>query len=580
MNKKSLRMQLAAAALSLLSVAACDRAPEATPSPAPTAAPTAEPVEPTSTPALEPPPVHRIGVRVVEGVGEFYDRRTGERFVPRGNNYIRLADQQSASGETFFYHSTFNAGLYDPARAEQALHRMHADGYNVVRVFVNGNCAPGCIGDPAGGLADAYVANVADFLRKAKANDIFVILTTDAEPATPYYLDLLNTTWSQDFGGANTNFLRRGGILVGQEFWQDLIEALLGQGAPLDAILAYALRNELFFETNAGPLNLIAEMVSTGDGLTYDMASAEDRQRMMDENLVLWIDQIRAAILERDPTALVTVGFFPPDQPNPWSSAPRYIRTGAAIWESSLDFIDLHPYPGGYGLDKLVENFGLAGMAAKPIIMGEFGAARSTYTSAAATAGALHDWQVVSCEFGFDGWLLWTWDSEEQTDFYNALSDQGQINQALAPANRPDPCRPGEFDFLENNIALGKSVRASRTLPGFPPENAVNGTGDDWWGAGDFAPQWIEIDLGQASTVRLIRLMTSQSPAGETRHQVWVGSAPEQLYLLHTFEGWTADLQALEFRPEAPVSDIRYVRVLTRLSPSWIGWREIEVIAP
>jgi hypothetical protein len=212
--------------------------------------------------------------------------------------------------------------------------------------------------------------------------------------------------------------------------------------------------------------------------------------------------------------------------------------------------------------------------------MGEFGAARSTYASVAATARALHDWQVVSCELGFDGWLLWTWDTDEQTEFFNGLSDQGQINQVLAPVNRPDPCQPGEFAFLETNIALGKSVRASRTLPGYPPENAVNGTGDDWWGAGDFAPQWIEIDLSQPSSVRLIRLLISQSPPGETRHQIWVGSAPDQLYLLHTFEGLTADLQTLEFIPEAPVSDIRYVRIVTRNSPSWIGWREIEIISP
>jgi hypothetical protein len=99
-------------------------------------------------------------------------------------------------------------------------------------------------------------------------------------------------------------------------------------------------------------------------------------------------------------------------------------------------------------------------------------------------------------------------------------------------------------------------------------------------GGGDIAPQWIEVDLGQPSTVRLFRLMTSQSPAGETRHQIWVGAARDQLYLLGTLEGPTADLQSLEFIPESPVPDVRFVRIVTRLSPSWIGWREIEVIAP
>ena len=34
------------------------------------------------------PPAHRIGIRVVDGRGEFFDRGTGEQFVPRGANYL------------------------------------------------------------------------------------------------------------------------------------------------------------------------------------------------------------------------------------------------------------------------------------------------------------------------------------------------------------------------------------------------------------------------------------------------------------------------------------------------------------
>ena len=134
----------------------------------------------------------------------------------------------------------------------------------------------------------------------------------------------------------------------------------------------------------------------------------------------------------------------------------------------------------------------MAGMEEKPIIMGEYGAARSSFSTETAAARALHDWQVESCKYGFDGWLLWTWDGEEQSDFYNALSGQGQIDQVLAPANRPDPCQPGDFPFFETNLALGKKARASRSLPENPPANAVNGQTSDWWGAGALAPQWIE----------------------------------------------------------------------------------------
>jgi len=519
-------------------------------------------------------------VRLVGGVGEFYDRLTGEKFVPRGSNYIRLADQQSPSGETFFYHSTFNAGLYESERADAALQSMSAAGYNTVRVFINGNCRTGCIGDPSGGLSTGYVANVVDFLHKAQNHGIYVILTTDGEPATPYYTRLLDSTWSEDFGGYNSNYLTGGGILVAEQFWGDLVEALLEKAAPMDAILAFALRNELFFETNAPPLSYTSGTVTPANGSTYDMASPEQRQRMMDENLVLWVDRVRAAILARDPTALVTVGFFPPDVPTFWSNAPRYIRTAPAVWDSSLDFVDYHPYPGGFRLGELVEFFGMSANESKPVLMGEFGASLSNYTTSALAARALHDWQVDSCKYGFDGWLSWTWDTIEQPEFHNELSGKEEIHQVLAAIHRPDPCEPRAFDFFEINLARGANVTASRSLPDQPPSGAVDGRRDRWWGAGAFAPQWIQIDLGKPFHVGLIRLVITQSPAGETVHQVRVGPTTDSLQVVHTFEGKTYDTQVLEFKPEAMLEDVRYILVVTQKSPSWVGWQEIEVLAP
>ncbi len=189
-------------------------------------------ITPTETIASRvAPPEHRIGIRWVDGVGEFYNRATGEKFIPRGNNFIRVAEQRSLSGSMMVYHSTFNVGLYDLDEAEVALTRMHSEGYNVVRIFLNGNCAD-CIGDPLRGVSAAYVANLTDFLRKAEANEIFVILTTDAEPATRYYIDLLDSTWSQDWGGTNSNILRGGGIQVGRTFWTDLISGADRPGCP------------------------------------------------------------------------------------------------------------------------------------------------------------------------------------------------------------------------------------------------------------------------------------------------------------------------------------------------------------
>jgi hypothetical protein len=41
----------------------------------------------------------------------------------------------------------------------------------------------------------------------------------------------------------------------------------------------------------------------------------------------------------------------------------------------------------------------------------------------------------------------------------------------------------------------------------------------------------------------------------------------------------TADSDVLVFHPEAPLTGIRTLRIETTTSPSWVGWREIEVIA-
>ena len=544
------------------------------------------PIPPTPRPTdtVEPtpaPPEHRIAVRVVDGVGEFYDRLSGEKFGPRGNNLIRLENQVAPGGEIFF-HSMFNVGSYDADRAEQALAAMHEAGYNTVRVMLNTCCQENALGNLAGGLSPEYMANLADFLTKAKANGVFVLLEPGELPLTGGYIELMDTTWSQDFAGNSAYYLRKGGLQANIKFRQDLINELIRLGAPLDAIFAYELGNENFFESNLPPLSLTSGIVQTANGKSYDMALEADKQRMMDEGLVYWIDTLRAEILKLDPTALVTSGFFWPQKPHPARIGdPRVIETRLAIWESSADFIDLHPYPGWeLTLPQYVDNFGMTGMEEKPIIMGEFGAARSSFASEAGAARALHDWQVESCNFGFDGWLLWTWDTEEQVEFYNGLTGEGKIDQVLSPVNRPDPCQAGTFDFLENNLALNMPVQASHSLPDMPPSGAVDGRPDQWWGAGDFASQWIQIDLGKPSTINLIRLVITQSPAGNTIHQVWVGTTAETMYLLHTFEGYTVDSQRLEFKPDNPFENIRYIRIVTSKSPSWVGWMEIEVLGP
>jgi hypothetical protein len=129
------------------------------------------------------------------------------------------------------------------------------------------------------------------------------------------------------------------------------------------------------------------------------------------------------------------------------------------------------------------------------------------------------------------------------------------------------------------NLAYGKPVTASKALAGLPPHQAVDGIFSTWWGAGDFAPQWIEVDLGAAYTIAQIRLSISQDPEGNTLHQVWGRGPGEEARLLHEFDGMTRGDQVLEYTPPDPWHGIQFIRIVTVSSPSWVSWREIEVIA-
>jgi len=387
---------------------------------------------------------HRIGVRQSAGVGEFFDRRSGDAFTPRGNSYIRLANLEMIGGGYTYYHSNFVVGLYDAPRSESALQAMESNGYNVVRVFLNGTCRGG-IGDLSGGLSSGYLDNLTDFLKRAGAHHLFVIITLDWTPDVAPYRDLVGQQYGDLFNGVNLHILTEGGVQGNAQFFSDLVQGLTAQGAPLDAILAFELRNELYFASDQPPLCLTSGAATTANGQTYDMADPASKAQMMDENLAYWTDRMRSAILAVDPSALVTVGFFWPQQPNPTRIGdPRVIQPYPGISNSTADFVDLHAYPGlELTLPQYVENYGMSAYLEKPVMMGEFGAFKFAYATAEIAAQAMESWQQESCAYGFKGWFVWTWDCDEQPELWNALSGTGAINSALAPANRPDPCAGG-----------------------------------------------------------------------------------------------------------------------------------------
>ncbi len=130
------------------------------------------------------------------------------------------------------------------------------------------------------------------------------------------------------------------------------------------------------------------------------------------------------------------------------------------------------------------------------------------------------------------------------------------------------------------NLALEKPVRVSNLTGDLIGSLAVDGDYGTLWNSGGGPLQWIEIDLGAEYNINEIRLMISQYPSGQTIHQIkGKGADNGALFvLLYKFDGTTEDGDKLIFTPENNLVKIRYIRVETIESPSWVAWREIEVI--
>jgi RNA polymerase sigma factor (sigma-70 family) len=101
------------------------------------------------------------------------------------------------------------------------------------------------------------------------------------------------------------------------------------------------------------------------------------------------------------------------------------------------------------------------------------------------------------------------------------------------------------------------------------------------WNSGDYAPGWIEADLGVLRKLDRITLVVYQTPKGETVHEVWVSSEPigedrAKARLVKTFQGETENAQELKYTFGMDVS-ARYVQIRTTQSPSWVGWANIDL---
>jgi hypothetical protein len=431
--------------------------------------------------AIVPLPRLRPVTPAGQQYGYLEDVSTGQRFTPRGANYVRLTTP-GVPTPTYAYHSTFEPGRYTTTEAENLMSALQRDGYNAVRVFVDQGSASDAdtLGRPHGlgrgmthdePLYGPYMDNVADFVRRATTHGVRVLFSLDHTPSNAYYVRLIGHVDrpAANIDGRNLEYLHPSYVRAKEAYMANFVTGLEARVGPalLSTVLAYETDNEAYVVGDKAPYNRMSGTVTTLDGLTYDMADPTQRQQSADANFVVYANRMVDAVRRVDPEALVTMGAFTfgaVKKPGP-QGMPIYCSTSCSstvdyryparfrslsAW-SRLSFLDLHIYPADkpgindpYTLSRNLETMEWSRIKG-PVIVGEFGASKAFYgNDIRAAAYGMRDMQVDTCQRGMSGWLYWTYnaaDTPTLATIYTYADQGGAINGQLAPIVRPDPCR-------------------------------------------------------------------------------------------------------------------------------------------
>lgn len=133
----------------------------------------------------------------------------------------------------------------------------------------------------------------------------------------------------------------------------------------------------------------------------------------------------------------------------------------------------------------------------------------------------------------------------------------------------------GASEIIPSKLSI-VSVTADSSAPGSSPANAVDANHATSWNAGHGTPGWIEFDLGTTRWISAIRMTPEMSPSSSSVvHNVYAGNTPAPTSLVKVFSETASMLEPI-------AGDVgtyaRYVRIQTSTSPSWVAWREIEIL--
>ena len=158
-------------------------------------------------------------------------------------------------------------------------------------------------------------------------------------------------------------------------------------------------------------------------------------------------------------------------------------------------------------------------------------------------------------------------------------SASAQSETEPTPAQQPEteatPAPTSRLTVQGVNIASLGTVYAS--AENHYMENVNDGDIATMWTAHDFAPQWLSIEFDEFHLVSKVELIVTQSEAGLTTHELWLGDDSHTVTPYKRFDNvHTEDGQVLEVFVDPP-RRINRVYLLTRESKGWVGWYEVRV---
>jgi len=529
---------------------------------------------------------NRLAIRMVDGQAEFYDTVSGERFIPRGTNYIDFQPTENGS----YQDRPFATNSYDPERVRTAFRTLAEHGYNTARIFID-TCGDGpyCIGNPDGdGLNPTYLDNIVDVMHIAGDEGIYLLLTANSVPSRggywPYFDSIYYDGTDNPFfeaGHINGAYMVEEGFEVHRRYWRDLMQGIIVERhAPTEVLLGWQLFNEHWFFGDKPPFTLTEGMIELPFG-TYDLSSEEQRRQMGVDATLHMINELVPIVRKADPEALITMGFFAPDFPNLASFGGSWDTDTAPLLDTApLDFFDFHAYiDTGFTVTQQAENFGMVGYTDKPIIMGETGIGKIVAYSAQSATTAQAAWNAESCTVGFQGWLQWayyTWPSAVGGAAWSFLDSDGFMLENLSPNNQPDPCQP--IELSQRNVAFKSNVTYSDQLPNEPASLAVDGSLSHYC-PGNGPPQWIQTNFETPTSVIQVAGGIASWPAGHRQIQIWATLADGTQVLIHEYDAYMSDQQILSYDLTGALQDVTAIRFLTLEGDMWPCWYEVEVLS-